>query len=144
MFTRTVDDEVAMASTAFGAKEEIGHVIMSSLTIVNKKAHSPLGRAIPFASLTWLQASAPPPLVGSLQACASMVHSVAGLRLVSLHSVGLTSPLTRQVFDGDEPLTFAMKYEGVDPAAGTKATISVSSDSGWTFIDSGAAIAKVI
>ncbi len=72
------------------------------------------------------------------------MYSVAGRRSVSLHSVGLTSPATRQVFNGEEPLTFAMKYEGVDSAAGTKATVSVSLDSGRIFIDSGAAIDKVI
>ncbi len=72
------------------------------------------------------------------------MYSMAGRRSVSLHSVGLTSPLTRQVFNGEEPLTFAMKYEGVDPAAGTKVTASESSDSGRIFIYSGASIAKVI
>ncbi len=100
---------MAVASTAFGAKGKIDHVIKSTFTNVNKKAHSPLGRVIPFASFTWLQASAPPPLVGSLQAFASMVYSVAGLRPVSLHSMGLTSSVTRQLFDGEEPFTFAMK-----------------------------------
>ncbi len=100
---------MAMASTAFGAKDEIDHVIKSTFTNVNKKANSQLGRVIPFSSLIWLQASAPPPLVGSLHACASIVYSVAGLRPVSLHSVGLTSPVTRQVFDGAEPSIFAMK-----------------------------------
>ncbi len=73
-----------------------------------------------------------------------MVYSVAGLRPVSLHSMGLTSSVTRQVFNGEEPLTFAMKYEDVDPAAGTKVTASESSESGRIFIDSGAAMAKVI
>ncbi len=72
------------------------------------------------------------------------MYSVAGLRPVSLHSVGITSPLTRQVFNGEEPLTFAMKYEGVDPAAGTKVTVNVSSESGRILIDSGAAMAEVI
>ncbi len=71
-----------------------------------------------------------------------MVYSVAGLRPVSLHSVGLTFPATRQVFNGEEPLTFAVKYEGVDPAAGTKVTASVSLDSGRIFIDLGAAMAE--
>ncbi len=72
------------------------------------------------------------------------MYSVAGSRPVSLHSVGLTSPLTRQFFDGAEPFTFAMKWEGVVPAAGRKVTIRLVSESGRIFIDSGAGMAKVI